>query len=426
MATNVEAIRTVGERDGRRTGDKVPAPGRSAEMKEDDEDRRETIAREGIRYLMWAGSAGLFALAVYAYDCKDLSVAGVGIVVAGAALLIGGVLGLLFGIPRSVTAEHPSAPKAAGSESEGGAAQKSQEGTELTSYLPNTHLEQIADWLTKILVGVGLAEISSITLLGDYLKSGLGGDRIFAVSLSVYFVLCGFLIGFLWTRLYLPIVLRWSDAAARTLAAKVQKVGDDQQDDNEALNLGFQQLNPSPGLPAPVENVLKERIKNARKPTQNIIFRQAAKVRSDNWKDKNIVALTVPIFEALIASDSTNPEYHGQLGCALKDLERYDEAWSELDTAVTMHEQLKIGGEGPWYKFQRAVCRIHLDDNFKKKQPSDDRTKQQIADDLKVAWNSDLEEFLDREGQFLKDWIVLNGLKGAAFAKDWVGGAVAA
>jgi len=130
MATNVEAIRTVGERDGRRTGDKVPAPGQRPEMKGAEEDRRETIAREGIRYLMWAGSAGLFALAVYASQCgewkKDLSVAGVGIVVAGAALLIGGVLGLLFGIPRSVTAEPPSAPKAAGSESEGGKRRKNR------------------------------------------------------------------------------------------------------------------------------------------------------------------------------------------------------------------------------------------------------------------------------------------------------------
>ena len=30
------------------------------------------------------------------------------------------------------------------------------------SYLPNTNLEQISDWLTKIIVGVGLVEIWAV------------------------------------------------------------------------------------------------------------------------------------------------------------------------------------------------------------------------------------------------------------------------
>jgi len=424
--------------------------------------QQDEIGLQGIRYLMCGVAAGLFALFVYASHYggfwKFVPVAGEGIVVAGAALMIGGVLGFLFGIPRTVASEHHNAIKAAaGVTGQAIVSQESRGAAELPpSYLPSTDLEQIADWLTKILVGVGLTELSSVpdkvNRLGNYLKEGLGGSATFAVGLSVYFVLCGFLIGFLWTRLYLPRALRWSDVAAdfmtafkevqensdlarvesRELKAEVQntKAKQDVQDvDNDALDLVMRKLNPRPGLAEVTEEDLQEKIKIATPLNRAKIFHEARAVRSANWNaNRPLMERTIPIFEALIKSDSDNqhPEYHGELGCALKDKGELELALRELDTAVSIHDKLKIPGEYAWYRFQRAVCRIYLDDNFKGKLRSDDKTKQQIADDLKVAWNSGLGEAMDREGQILKDWIKRNDLEAAEFAKNWVREPVAA
>lgn len=74
----------------------------------------------------------------------------------------------------------------------------------------NTNLEQISDWLTKILVGVGLVQLGSIVDslgdLADYIAEALGGGPAgapFALALVMYFTVAGFLVAYLWTRLNL-------------------------------------------------------------------------------------------------------------------------------------------------------------------------------------------------------------------------------
>ena len=62
--------------------------------------------------------------------------------IGSSSFLIGGLVGFLFGIPRAVQ----------GSTAPTGAAQ----------YQANTNLEQVSDWLTKIIVGVSLVEIGRI------------------------------------------------------------------------------------------------------------------------------------------------------------------------------------------------------------------------------------------------------------------------
>jgi hypothetical protein len=59
-------------------------------------------------------------------------------ILSAASLITGGFFGFLFGIPRSLSTPGPSFVQ------------------------PNTNLEQISDWLTKILVGVGLTQIGTI------------------------------------------------------------------------------------------------------------------------------------------------------------------------------------------------------------------------------------------------------------------------
>ena len=384
---------------------------------EAEEDRagetEDRIGRRGIGYLVEVAGLGLVALFVYASQCSVWrQVASVGFVVAGAALLVGGLSGFLFGIPHTIAADSRSP------------------GTRI-SYLPSTDLEQIADWLTKILVGVSLTQISTIpsklTRLGDYLKPSLGGNATLAVGLSMYFALCGFLIGFLWTRIYLPRVLKGSDAAAEALASAIAKtdataealVGvnevlakrvDERRADDAACVLVSRQLSLEAGLPTVEPDELKDKIKKTTVANRAKIFFQAVSFRSANWKDKHKMDLVIPIFEALVASDSENqyPEYHGQLGWALRDLRdphRYAEAFDELDTAIKMHERLNKSGEPAWFKFQRAVCRILLDKNFAAGTRSDDETTSLINDDLKAASRGDpvLVAAMENE-EVLKAW----------------------
>jgi hypothetical protein len=109
-----------------------------------------------------------------------------------AALMGGGLVGFLFGVPRRLQEAGP----ATGPASQG--------------WVGNTNLEQISDWLTKILVGVGLTQILQIPgqlqRLTAFLAPAFGNQpssQIFALGLLGYFSIAGFLIGYLTTRLLL-------------------------------------------------------------------------------------------------------------------------------------------------------------------------------------------------------------------------------
>jgi hypothetical protein len=73
----------------------------------------------------------------------------------------------------------------------------------------NTNLEEISDWLTKIIVGVGLVELqkaqSKLQEAAGLIAQALGGasQTSFAYALMVYFSIVGFFGGYLITRLYL-------------------------------------------------------------------------------------------------------------------------------------------------------------------------------------------------------------------------------
>lgn len=81
----------------------------------------------------------------------------------------------------------------------------------------NTNLEQISDWLTKIIVGVTLVELKTVVQqleeTAKLIAASLGGPvRLsFAYSLMVYFFVAGFLGSYLLTRLYLQGALERAD-----------------------------------------------------------------------------------------------------------------------------------------------------------------------------------------------------------------------
>lgn len=171
-------------------------------------------AFSALRSVILVGSIGIV---VYALQGQGLvgfiSIASVGVMVAGATLLIGLLVGFLFGIPRSLArGDVPVDGERAGS---------TGEGTPQRGYRPNTNLEQISDWLTTILVGIGLTQLGAIAdslrQLTAFLAPGLGGSSsssVFALALLLYFGVCGFLLGYLWARLILPGAFRQADLSA--------------------------------------------------------------------------------------------------------------------------------------------------------------------------------------------------------------------
>lgn len=165
---------------------------------------------------------GWLVLAMYAGSLVNKAAAmSVGFFVSLASIAAGGLLGFIFGIPRSVAAADatPSLGTA---------------GSPGSTYRANTNLEQISDWLTKILVGVGLIQLGSI---GDSLSglirevaSGLNpagptkSDVSVAAALLVVYTVLGFVGGYVVSRTMLMRLFRKAeqlDLQAQLVAADV-------------------------------------------------------------------------------------------------------------------------------------------------------------------------------------------------------------
>ncbi|HKQ78056.1 MAG TPA: hypothetical protein VJ810_30440 [Blastocatellia bacterium] len=124
-----------------------------------------------------------------------LTVLGSGLFMAGASTLAGAVIGFLFGVPR----RHDSASNG------------DNPGSDITTYRPNTNLEQISDWLTKIIVGVGLIQFPQIIRFFKTIANDAGpafgtapSGNIIALSIVIHYMLVGFFQGFLLAYLWLP------------------------------------------------------------------------------------------------------------------------------------------------------------------------------------------------------------------------------
>ncbi len=129
------------------------------------------------------------------------------LMVAGCAWSAGALVGFLFGIPRTLPspADEPTgAGRSAGP----------------VRYRVNTNLEQISDWLTKILVGAGLAELhrlpAALRGAADFFASAIGGRAVpdlagFVVALLVYSSIAGLMTGYLGTRVVLAPLFKLTD-----------------------------------------------------------------------------------------------------------------------------------------------------------------------------------------------------------------------
>jgi CheY-like chemotaxis protein len=134
---------------------------------------------------------------------------GIAIIVALAAIAVGGCLGFLFAVPRvSQSWSHGNSTEAV---------QRSPSSYEMHI---NTNLEQISDWLTKIIVGIGLSQLSNIpsavsrisTFIAPAFSSDTSQSTVISAASLVYFSSLGNLSGYLLTRIYLSGVFRRADA----------------------------------------------------------------------------------------------------------------------------------------------------------------------------------------------------------------------
>jgi hypothetical protein len=378
------------------------------ERKEEKEKReeRERCARSMVLKSIMAGLAiGCLGIILYAWQAPTtpvfFSIIGVAFLIAIAAFFSGGLLGFIFGVPRM----------------------KSQPSQ--SRYEDNTNLEQISDWLCKILVGAGLTQLTAfpgvMKRYAIFFAPGLGGfshSPVFAVGLLIFFTVCGFLVGYLWTRLHLGNALTDDDIEAigaqlNQVTSQITSLEAQPEIDKEALSLVERLLNPITGTPIPSQDELNAKMKPASAPARSHIFFKAQKLREGNWRDdKPKMARTIPIFRALIAADVKNVYHanHAELGFALKDQDdpNWREAEEELSEAIKIRDSK--GGKGYLiYEFNRALCRIYQDAGFKAG-PSDDKTKQAILADLKAAaQDPSLEAKITKERD-INTWLGNNNL----------------
>lgn len=139
---------------------------------------------------------------------------------------VGGLLGFLFGIPRTGTdrgnaSDQPSATAAQSARSSEIEATRDDK-RKISNSSINTNLEEVSDWLTKIILGAGLTQVGAIATGAWALSQKIGefgfGDTndnktgaILAACLLVYGLIAGFLSIYVLTRIYLSGVFDLAD-----------------------------------------------------------------------------------------------------------------------------------------------------------------------------------------------------------------------
>ena len=135
-------------------------------------------------------------LALLAWSLSSTVILFVELLIAAGAASVGVLLGFLFGMPRGFADDR----------------QDEIGNTPPTdvAYRPSNNLEQVSDWLTKILIGVGLVELGQLreTLRNTAqavevsIAAAPAGTNVVTQVVVVTFLVLGFLASFLWTRIY--------------------------------------------------------------------------------------------------------------------------------------------------------------------------------------------------------------------------------
>ena len=126
----------------------------------------------------------------------------IGLLLAVATFVSGSFIGTLFGMPRRNNAEDST-----------------------NAYTLNNSLVEIADWLTKIIVGLGLVNLKQLPAelmsIGEFVNRSIGGKglgvNVFVNSIVVYFGVLGIYIGYNYMRLVLSQKYKKADDAMQEI-----------------------------------------------------------------------------------------------------------------------------------------------------------------------------------------------------------------
>lgn len=192
-----------------------------------------------------AGPKGAFVIAVL-----GALLAGIIGLAAGA---IGAFVGFLFGLPRTLTSNELRGARATATADPGNEAAKevngdgeaapdaapaagveeaAPTGTVRSSYTDvNTNLEQISDWLTKIIVGVGLTQLNSIPKEIDGFGDRVGvyflaGGKALGIGTGIYCLILGFFLAYVGTRVRLSLIFTASQRNNNRTGDGIDLVGD--------------------------------------------------------------------------------------------------------------------------------------------------------------------------------------------------------
>ncbi|HVR97577.1 MAG TPA: hypothetical protein VMW27_13245 [Thermoanaerobaculia bacterium] len=162
-------------------------------MRKRQDPRKDADDTAWFRAVIGAMGFGLISIITYSWTQESWSqVLACALLIGLAAALVGALLGFVFGVPKTV-ARGERVP-----------------GDGVSSYEGNTNLEEISDWLTKILVGAGLVELKNIPGALDTFgaqfenKASLGSfGWVTGPAVAISYCVCGFLLAYLWARIYM-------------------------------------------------------------------------------------------------------------------------------------------------------------------------------------------------------------------------------
>jgi tetratricopeptide (TPR) repeat protein len=238
------------------------------------------------------------------------------LLLSGAALVLGTLVGFLFGIPRTL---------------QGDVADKTKR-----TYQVNTNLEQISDWLTKIIVGltlVNLREIpNQIMTMNAYFAPAFGGGRsaeVLVGGAAVYFSVTGFFWGYLGTRLYLAGAIPWADDAGNISEvldagrAAAETAGSQQPIAPDAA--------PPAAADAPAELKRVVRAADATRPDPSVVARDDARTIALSYYATGRFKDAIPYFDAANTEPAADPQFTLHHAVALGETEQYRRAVSLLE-----------------------------------------------------------------------------------------------
>lgn len=157
----------------------------------------------------------VIVIVLFAYGVPDsrrarFEVAATAAGLFGAATAIGAALGFAFGLPRSRSMEGALMDQG-----------KPMTPSVRSHYLANSNLIKVSDWLTTILIGLGLVQLGRIApavgALAGMLKGPLGGTDsagVFGVSVCIASTIVAALLCYLWTTVRVREMFEEAEAVA--------------------------------------------------------------------------------------------------------------------------------------------------------------------------------------------------------------------